>query len=251
MCRVPAGLLVLSLFFTFSGASQATTYFFDDFTGSASPSTGSNDGVTFTSTTAVFDDNGDGLQYSGAALFPAEGVIEVNLRVDQVSQVNGGAANTGPGAWSTIIDSAGVDLRVAGDVFLQVASNGTIGFTLSTTSTNPFNEIQVSSTTSILDGLFHTVGVEYGSGGISLAIDGVIEDTHAFTGLRDTSRTIALGDYTDQTNNDAIERLSFIGEVDWIKSSSSLTTVPVPAGIWLFGSGLVGLVGMARRKKSA
>jgi hypothetical protein len=27
-----------------------------------------------------------------------------------------------------------------------------------------------------------------------------------------------------------------------------LTAVPVPAAVWLFGSGLIGLVGFARRK---
>jgi hypothetical protein len=27
--------------------------------------------------------------------------------------------------------------------------------------------------------------------------------------------------------------------------------VPVPAGVWLFGSGLLGLIGISRRKKSA
>jgi hypothetical protein len=29
----------------------------------------------------------------------------------------------------------------------------------------------------------------------------------------------------------------------------SVSTVPVPAAAWLFGSGLLGLVGVARRKK--
>ncbi|MCW9004850.1 MAG: VPLPA-CTERM sorting domain-containing protein [Gammaproteobacteria bacterium] len=29
-----------------------------------------------------------------------------------------------------------------------------------------------------------------------------------------------------------------------------VTTVPVPAAVWLFGSGLIGLVGLARRKKA-
>ena len=29
----------------------------------------------------------------------------------------------------------------------------------------------------------------------------------------------------------------------------STTTVPIPAAVWLFGSGLLGLIGMARRKK--
>ena len=32
--------------------------------------------------------------------------------------------------------------------------------------------------------------------------------------------------------------------------SGSITAVPVPAAIWLFGSGLLGLVGVARRKNS-
>lgn len=33
--------------------------------------------------------------------------------------------------------------------------------------------------------------------------------------------------------------------------SGSLSIVPVPAAAWLFGSGLLGLIGMARRKKAA
>jgi hypothetical protein len=43
---------------------------------------------------------------------------------------------------------------------------------------------------------------------------------------------------------------------DQFQSSSgsynfALTTVPVPAAVWLFGSGLLGLIGVARRKKAA
>jgi len=37
-----------------------------------------------------------------------------------------------------------------------------------------------------------------------------------------------------------------IGGIDNFK----LTAVPVPAAVWLFGSGLIGLVGLARRKKA-
>ena len=39
------------------------------------------------------------------------------------------------------------------------------------------------------------------------------------------------------------------GEV--VLSMTASSTVPIPAAVWLFGSGLFGLIGMARRKKAA
>jgi len=38
--------------------------------------------------------------------------------------------------------------------------------------------------------------------------------------------------------------------IDGSVNVSSVSTVPVPAAIWLFGSGLIGLVGFSRRKSS-
>ncbi len=47
----------------------------------------------------------------------------------------------------------------------------------------------------------------------------------------------------------------FDGNVGYWEMSGSYTTatseVPVPAAVWLFGSGLVGLAGIARRRKAA
>jgi len=43
------------------------------------------------------------------------------------------------------------------------------------------------------------------------------------------------------------------GEIAWIEKKFSVTVpgiVPVPAAVWLFGSGLLGLIGIARRKKT-
>ena len=37
---------------------------------------------------------------------------------------------------------------------------------------------------------------------------------------------------------------------EFTQDSVSVSTVPIPAAVWLFGSGLLGLVGMARRKKA-
>ena len=37
----------------------------------------------------------------------------------------------------------------------------------------------------------------------------------------------------------------------WAVHSGKVGVVPVPAAVWLFGSGLLGLVGIARRKKAA
>ena len=37
----------------------------------------------------------------------------------------------------------------------------------------------------------------------------------------------------------------------WAVHSGDVSAIPVPAAVWLFGSGLIGLVGMARQKKAA
>ncbi len=36
----------------------------------------------------------------------------------------------------------------------------------------------------------------------------------------------------------------------WAVRSGDVTVVPVPAAVWLFGSGLIGLIGIARRKRT-
>lgn len=57
----------------------------------------------------------------------------------------------------------------------------------------------------------------------------------SITGFDDTAANFSL------TLNQNGQALSF---------SSSASAVPVPAAVWLFGTGLVGLIGIARRKNS-
>jgi hypothetical protein len=62
------------------------------------------------------------------------------------------------------------------------------------------------------------------------------------------------------SGNAAQGNVAFAAHVtDFITSDSGVTSgffggstvVPVPAAVWLFGSGLLGLIGIARRKKAA
>ena len=72
----------------------------------------------------------------------------------------------------------------------------------------------------------------------------------------ETSRWMFVGD----PNNDLVTFGGFGAQllaVDMngaqisIPFASYVTFIPIPAAIWLFGSGLIGLVGLARRKASA
>jgi len=56
------------------------------------------------------------------------------------------------------------------------------------------------------------------------------------------------------SSNTGNQSSSFYKEVAnpyaWAVYSGDVSAVPVPAAVWLFGSGLIGLVGFARRKKA-
>lgn len=52
----------------------------------------------------------------------------------------------------------------------------------------------------------------------------------------------------DGSNGDT--NIHFEGDYSWAVQSGDVSAVPVPAAVWLFGSGLIGLVGFARSKKA-
>ena len=66
-----------------------------------------------------------------------------------------------------------------------------------------------------------------------------------------TLQQVMLG-YDDQTLNDDDDFDDMLVRADFRPSGfRPSTVVPLPAAIWLFGGGLLGLVGMARRKKTS
>ncbi len=74
-------------------------------------------------------------------------------------------------------------------------------------------------------------------------LSGVLRDYTSFTGLIDPYETpnfIFLGDDTGSANAGVI-----IGQV----TLETMTAMPLPAAVWLFGGALIGLLGIARRKK--
>jgi hypothetical protein len=78
-------------------------------------------------------------------------------------------------------------------------------------------------------------------------------DTSGF--LLDTSTQVGTGifDLTALVGDVAISRFTLTspGSDSFRVSSLSYSVVPIPAAAWLFGSGLLGLIGISRRKRSA
>ena len=75
-----------------------------------------------------------------------------------------------------------------------------------------------------------------------VVVDASVDDELTISGiLRSTNRSRRTGELSDGR---------FVpGEVLGTFSMTTATTVPVPAAVWLFGTGLMGLVGVGRCRK--
>jgi hypothetical protein len=93
-------------------------------------------------------------------------------------------------------------------------------------------------------GYYNKAGWGHNLGGFGVTVDGLLGDSLSFyhVGLSqvDYSSSV-LSEMANVWNLDATGSLTY----------AAASTVPVPAAVWLFGSGLLGLVGVARRKKQA
>ncbi len=78
-------------------------------------------------------------------------------------------------------------------------------------------------------------------------------------GTLDLANTVGWGSDTKvilQLQNNLLAKTATAGDVAFIQKKKggigiTVNPVPVPAAVWLFGSGLIGLVGLARRKARA
>ncbi len=115
---------------------------------------------------------------------------------------------------------------------------------------------RLSSGIDIRDNQWHNVTSVFNSGTANVYIDGILKATG--------TRTLGSGDVSVNDNQFGGGYFSnYIGLLDEVAiydtalsqadvtaiTNGSLTAVPVPAAIWLFGSGLIGLLGMRRNKQ--
>lgn len=115
-----------------------------------------------------------------------------------------------------------------------------------------------------LDTSIHTVNVYLGSHSVFLSAEAYATTnasafTHSADGAStwasaafgsDLSHTVGWGGILSLSTLDgtAITDFTAISSTSGFDYSNAYSAVPVPAAVWLFGSGLLGLVGIARRK---
>ena len=114
---------------------------------------------------------------------------------------------------------------------------------------------------------YDLLGFDWGADHDGASVDVIFDDgtntttAASWTSLADTGGS-APGDLVMQAlmgitwgsvNSSAVTEIQFVvtgvRNMDSIIDNFSATVVPVPAAVWLFGSGLLGLIGIARRKK--
>lgn len=88
-----------------------------------------------------------------------------------------------------------------------------------------------------------TAADDNGSGQLNI-INGTVIDGNDPAGFVYAGTNGNGNDFTSDASENFIGNSSIFG--NW--TTFNLTPVPIPAAVWLFGSGLIGLVGIARRK---
>jgi hypothetical protein len=146
-------------------------------------------------------------------------------------QETGGNSNGGLGGRPISIDD------------IVVSVNGT---TIWDYDASTYGSILLNGTTAFTD-------TPLGAGGdMALYVPVALFNGLGFTGSDALTLTVTQSDADNGTDEWIVQGSGaggmFFSAADVIIDSSA---VPVPAAMWLFGSGLLGLVGMARRKKTA
>lgn len=115
--------------------------------------------------------------------------------------------------------------------------------------------IFLTGTTILTPGEAHHLAATFDANIFNLYVDGVLEASlaHPYPGnhLQSSPTNVGIGNQSerDRAFNGLIDEVAIYGRaLTQAQIQSHVSAVPVPAAVWLFGSGLLGLVSLARRK---
>jgi hypothetical protein len=168
------------------------------------------------------------------------------------------------------VDGAGTDVVFANFIFSNVYTH--TGNTIQAIGVSEFGDYKITNGDSVSADLLLTVSSNTSLDPNNLSSDSASFDTNGDSvGLQLWDLSVLVDpslDFLNPTNNVAViiqntltATTDAFGEVAWIQKQLAFiasedsgvlppSEVPVPAAAWLFGSGLLGLVGLARRKRS-
>lgn len=131
----------------------------------------------------------------------------------------------------------------ANDWATSLTVGGTSGWRLA----NSDDCLGANCTGSEMGNLFYNV---LGNTAGALSFTGPFSNVQSY-GYWSGTRYIATGDMWafEMTSGNQAKGLGAYALNAWAVQSGDVSPVPVPAALWLFGSGLIGLVGLARRKR--
>ncbi|MGB5472528.1 MAG: DNRLRE domain-containing protein [Gammaproteobacteria bacterium] len=109
------------------------------------------------------------------------------------------------------------------------------------------NSIDLASTTLLFSDLISYTGNNVISFSNSTFVDFINNDTDGLITFILTQANVSTSNHAFSSKESSGNPQ--IGNPGDYAPTLSITTVPVPAAVWLFGSGLLGLIGVARRRK--
>jgi len=189
---------------------------------------------------------GDSLEISAAD--SAQYGITAEIDTGAGAWMDSGATAHGITGWKHQTD-IGI-IKVAEDMLISIAASAVTGNVLNNFGMTVFEGMDTNTggyshhggwngngTASTNDNPFGTQGVTY------LKHDGTVDSNNLFTFLAEAGQVYSLylgGNGVGTWNNN----------VEGYQLDITTSAVPVPAAVWLFGSALLGLTGLSRKKKS-